>query len=171
MTEPRHHASPLRTGRTRFTTDRLLSAGLATAACVGLVGAVGVRGMSDSAATQQDVSVQAGSATLAVSSTGLTEGQLDAYAAQLQGEATKLDAYRAQLLSLAKDLKAVGKQQGRNVTSTPKADSRALTKAAPKPVAKPKPAPKPVAKPKPAPKPVAKAAPKPAKPQSTSKGS
>lgn len=124
MPASRHMATPLRTRR-HWTTDRIISAGLAVTACAGIVGVIGVRSIEDSTAAQKAPATDVGaSGAQAVSSAGLTEAQLDEYAAQLQAEATRLDAYRAKLAKLA-----------------------------PKPVAKP--APKPASKPasKPAPKP------------------
>lgn len=161
MTTNRHHAAPMRARRGRSTADRVLSAGLATAACVGVVGVLGVRGFEDSSAAQQDVATQAGAATLAVSSAGLTEAQLDTYAAQLAAEGAKLDAYRAQLTKVAKDLKKGAATQGASTTSGATATT---TTRKPRPAAVPAP--------KPAPKPVAKPAPKPAaQPQSNTKSS
>lgn len=150
MTASRHMAAPLRTRR-HWTTDRIISAGLAVTACAGIVGVIGVRSIEDSAAAQQAPATDAGaSGTQAVSSAGLTEAQLDEYAAQLQAEATRLDAYRAKLAKAAE-----------TVASSPQPSA----KKAPRPAAQ-----KPVAKP--APKPVAKPAPKPAsKPQSNTKSS
>ena len=148
--------APLRRSRTRRS-DRYVSAGLATVACVGLVAAIGSRTLADNAAAA-DLGAQAGSASLAVdtvptSSTGLTQDQLDAYAAQLQNEAAQLDAYRAQLVSVATSLKTAAKET--TVAKKAKAAKAPKVVAQPKPVAKP--APKPVAKPapKPAPKPQA----------------
>lgn len=144
MTTSRHMTAPLRTRR-HWTTDRIISAGLAVTTCAGIVGVIGVRSIEDSAAAQQGSSIAATSTTGAVSTAGLTEAQLDQYAAQLQAEAARLDAYRVKLADVAAAAKA---------TSAPTA------KKAPRPAAKP--APRPVAKPapKPAPKPVAKPAPK-----------
>jgi hypothetical protein len=156
MTDSRHHAAPLRTARGRSTTSRVLSAGLATATCIGVVGMLGARQIEDSAATQQDVAAQAADATLAVSSTGLTQAQLDAYAAQLQTESAKLDAYRAKLVKVASQLTSTAEKRGN--ASVP-----ATVVKKPQPVAKPAP--------KPAPKPVAKPAPQAKKPQSNTKSS
>lgn len=148
MTTSRHLAAPLRTRR-HWTTDRIISAGLAVTACAGIVGVIGVRSIEDSAAAQQTPAVDSGTATV-VSSAGLTEAQLDEYSAQLQAEAARLDAYRVKLTKAAK-----------------------AVAAAPQPAAKKSPRPaatKPVAKP--ALKPVAKPAPKPApKAQSNTKSS
>ena len=54
MTTSRHLAAPMRTRR-HWTTDRIISAGLAVTACAGIVGVIGVRSIEDSAAAQQTV--------------------------------------------------------------------------------------------------------------------
>lgn len=71
--------------RRHSTKERIISTGLATAACVGLVGVIGVRAIEQSAAAQvltidpvSDVT-----STEPTTSTGLTQADLDAYAAQL----------------------------------------------------------------------------------------
>ena len=116
MTSSRvHRRSPLR--RTSGP-ERILTAGLATATCVGLVGLIGVRTIEANpvaAETPATPEPQAASATLtpvaapatapATSSAGLTEAQLDAYAAQLATERQRLDDYRAKLTRTAKALK------------------------------------------------------------------
>ena len=153
----RFHAAPLRSRGRHSTADRILSAGLATAACIGVVGVLGARTMETGTAAQQEAtaSTAAGSATLAVSSTGLTEQQLDAYAVQLQQESAKLDAYRAQLATLAASLKASGSSSSTAAAAQPSVASVVPT----------------VKKPKPKPKPKAAPAPAPSKPQATTKSS
>jgi hypothetical protein len=144
MTTSRHLAAPLRSRR-RLSTDRIISTGLAVTACAGMVAVIGVRSMEDSAATQQATAVDATAGT--VSSTGLTEAQLDDYAAQLQAESARLDSYRDKLATVAATL-----------TSAPATQQSPVAKPRPKAVSKPAP--------------VAKPAPKPAaKPQSTTKSS
>jgi hypothetical protein len=122
MTTSRHMATPL-SSRRHWTTDRIISAGLAVTACAGIVAVIGVRSIEDSAAAQQTPAIDS-STTPAVSSAGLTEAQLDDYAVQLQDEAARLDAYRVKLTKAAKA-------------------ANAATPAKPKPIAKPKPAPAP----------------------------
>ena len=154
MTTSRHLSAPMRAPRHRSTTDRVISAGLAAAACAGLVGVIGVRSIEHSAAVPSDAAVDpssTGADAPALSSAGLSEAQLDAYAAQLQTEGAKLDAYRAKLQRLAKHLTAATPRS----TTTAGASVRAPSIA---PVRKPKPVLKPVAKP--APKPAAAPAPK-----------
>jgi len=127
MTTPRQDFGPMRS-HARSNRDRILSAGLATAACAGLVGVIGVRSIEHSAATESASSSQG----VATTTSGLSQAELNAYADQLQQQSLKLDAYRASLVTWSTQLQAAGKK-------------------APKPVAKP--APRPVAKPAPAAKP------------------
>lgn len=148
----RFHAAPLRSRGRHSTADRILSAGLATAACIGVVGVLGARTIETGTAAQQDAASSAGNANLAVSSTGLTEQQLDDYAAQLQAEGAKLDAYRAQLETVAASLKSTS---GASNANTPSVASAVPT----------------VRKPKPKPKPKAAPAPAPSKPQANTKSS
>lgn len=155
MTQSRHHAAPMRATRSNSTVSRILSAGLATAAGIGFVGVLAARQLEGSAAAQTDQVAQTADTTPAVSSTGLTQEQLDAYAAQLQSESVRLDAYRASLAAVAASLTSTAAPQG----STP---SAANTKT-PQPAAK--------AAPRPAPKPVAKPAPQPTKAQSNTRSS
>ncbi|MCX6432151.1 MAG: hypothetical protein NTX29_05005, partial [Actinobacteria bacterium] len=106
MSNSRRTTAPLRGRRNRSTADKIISAGLATATCVGIVGVIGVRTIEASAAADSSSTESSSSDTatpgaavaqVAVSSTGLTEAQLDEYAAQLAAEGAKLDAYRAKL--------------------------------------------------------------------------
>ena len=152
----RFHSAPLRRRGTHSTAQRILSAGLATTACIGVVGALGVRTVETGAAAQQEAT-QAANADLVVSSTGLTEQQLDDYAAQLQAEADRLDAYRAELRTVAASLK-----EGTGTSAAAETATRSVPSAATT-VRKPKPKPKP--------KPKAAPAPAPQKPQSNTKSS
>jgi hypothetical protein len=148
MNASRHMAAPLR-ARKHWSTDRIISAGLAVTACAGIVGVIGVRSMEDSAAASQGTTVDAAaSTTAAVSSAGLTETQLDQYAAQLQAEAARLDAYRAQLADVAQSVKSASQPTAKNA---PRPAAAPAAKPASKPVSKPvsKPAPKPAPAPKP----------------------
>lgn len=90
--------------------DRILAVGLSLAACVGLVGVVGWRTVSDAQQAQADalamVPQDMTAAVAAVSTSGLTQAQLDAYAAALAEEKARLDAYRAQLVAAAAQLSA-----------------------------------------------------------------
>jgi len=154
MTSTRHTAGPLRPRR-RSTADKIISAGLATAACAGLVGVIGVRTMEQSAAAQ-GTSTDAATAVTSepTTSTGLTQADLDAYAAQLAAQSAELDAYRAKLVKSANKLNAaLAAASTGTSTAAPaaKKPTAPTTVTAPKPVAKP--APKPVAKPAPASKP------------------
>ncbi|MGI9135843.1 MAG: hypothetical protein ACR2JS_02135 [Candidatus Nanopelagicales bacterium] len=111
--------------RGHSTTDKVVSAGLAAAACAGLVGVIAVRTTQDAqAADAQAASSQATAevtdATLAVAttSTGLTQEQLDQYAAQLEAERLKLIDYRDQLALAAASLNGAAQQ-----TAVPSAKS------------------------------------------------
>jgi len=186
MTDTRRHSrAPLRRSSTP---ERILSAGLATAACIGVVGLLGVRTIEANAAstesgTNVDLAVSPADATTAsaaTTSTGLTEAQLDAYAADLAREKERLDAYRAKLVKTANKLQRQADRQAATASSASSAGTtRAVTTAPaapaakPKPVAKPKPAVvKPAPAAKPAPKPAPAPAPKPApQVQSNTKGS
>jgi hypothetical protein len=157
-----------RGGRRNTGRDRIISAGLAGATCLGVVGVVGVRTIEANAAQAKTIDLQVASTPLdtpATSTSGLTQEQLDAYAAQLAAEKAQLDAYRTKLTRAAKQLQAAANSQSGGsravaAVSTP----RAVTAVPAKP--------QPVAKPKAAPAPKAATAPKPApKPQSNTKGS
>lgn len=188
MTDRRHSRAPLRRSSAP---EKILAAGLATATCVGLVGVIGARtvaadsasgGESSSATTPQPAPDTA--LVEPTTSTGLTEADLDAYAAQLAAEREKLDAYRATLVKAGKKLQ----RQAAGLTAAASGGSAASTSSTPaRPASKPaaasssasvaapsKPKPKPVAKPaaKPAPKPAAAPASKPqASTQSNTQGS
>ncbi|MBK9738871.1 MAG: hypothetical protein IPO93_05075 [Actinobacteria bacterium] len=178
MSNQRHIASPLRSRR-RSTADKIVSAGLATAACAGLVGVIGVRTIEQSVATQNDAAASTTTPGAAIpdsiptSASGLTEADLDAYAAQLAAESTKLDAYRTKLVKTAKKLQAAQNAASQAVVVVPSTSSSGGTSSggsSSSTVTSSKPVAKPVAKP--APKPVAKPAPQPAaKPQSNTKSS
>jgi uncharacterized coiled-coil protein SlyX len=143
----------MRAPRRRTTADKVISAGLATAACAGLIGVIGVRTIEQAAAATNTSDSQAvatpdvaAPVAEATSSAGLTQAQLDTYSAQLTAERTKLDAYRAKLVKVAKKLKSAQQQSAAAaVVSVPTASrpstvSKPVAKAAPAPAAKPKPA-------------------------------
>ncbi|MGI9196658.1 MAG: hypothetical protein ACR2KE_04275 [Candidatus Nanopelagicales bacterium] len=77
--------------------ERMLAVGLASTACIGLVGVIGVR----SALSQEPDNA---TATDPVTSNGYTQADLDAYAAQLASQAQQLDAYKRQLKDAAQQL-------------------------------------------------------------------
>lgn len=81
--------------------ERILAAGLASTACIGLVGVVGVR-----AAQSGEADTESADVAQQVSSQGLTQADLDAYAAQLAEQAAQLKAYRKELKKVAKQLNA-----------------------------------------------------------------
>lgn len=140
----RHQRAPLRRSSTP---ERILTAGLATATCVGVVGLLGVRTIEANAASSEapaavDLAVSpsdGSSASLATSSTGLTEAQLDAYAADLAREKERLDAYRAKLVKTAKKLSRQAERQGR-VIAAPRPISTGTSSAGSAPSTKPSPA-------------------------------
>jgi hypothetical protein len=114
MTDRRHNRAPLRRSSTP---ERILSAGLATATCVGVVGLLGARTIEANASSPSELASEQVEAAQAVdsvtpvsaaeqtTSSGLTEADLDAYAADLAKEKERLDAYRAKLVKTAKKLK------------------------------------------------------------------
>lgn len=133
------------------TPQRILSLGLASAACLGLVGVIGVRSVQDAAAQDAAAPEQAaaGSSTLVstvepTTSTGLTQADLDAYAARLEAERVRLDDYRVQLASYANQVQAaigVPVDQGAVVAagSTPVSERKGKPRVKPAPKAKPAP--------------------------------
>ena len=139
--------------RTNSTASKIVSAGLATATCVGLVGVIGIRTAQDSAAADSSSATEAQASAVSVSTStdGYTQAELDAYAAQLAAEAQRLTDYRAQLAEAALTLQV---SAGGNVSVTEPIPS----------VSKPS-----VSKPTVS-KPAAQAAPKP-QPQSNTKSS
>ena len=159
--------------------DKVWAVGLAGATCLGLVGVVGVRAAQDAAAEPVDQEAELVLSTTvgtppeesAVSSSGLTEAQLDQYAQALEVERQRLEEYHAQLLDTAERLQesADAIAQSRNVVPARDASSA----NAPAKPSDPKPsAPKPSAA-KPAAKPVPKpaAAPQVVAPQAQTRGS
>lgn len=99
--------------RGHSTTDKVVSAGLAAAACAGLVGVIAVRTSQEAQAADAQASTEVADATLAAAttSTGLTQEQLDQYAAQLEAERQRLLDYRDQLAVVAASLSDSGAQQ------------------------------------------------------------
>ena len=193
MTSRPHRRAPLRRSSAP---ERILSAGLATATCVGIVGLVGARTIeaNTASAESQQASADAVVQPVAViepvaleptTASGLTEADLDTYAAQLAAEKDRLDAYRAKLVKTAKKLQRLAAQRNQQAAAPAAASSSSSaasqsSKPASKPAAKPakKPAAKPASQPvaKPVAKPQAQPAPAPApapqqKPQSNTKTS
>ena len=133
--------------------QRLLSMGLATATAVGLVGVLAVRSAEESAAAQTSDETSDSSAAEVISTDGLTQADLDNYAAQLDAERQRLEDYRDQLVVVANQL-----QQQADALSS---GGRATTTVAPTKVR--------VRAPKAAPVPKAKAAPKASAPKAQAK--
>lgn len=98
--------------RGHSTTDKVVSAGLAAAACAGLVGVIALRTTQDAQAASSQDATEVADATLvaATTSTGLTQEQLDQYAAQLEAERLKLIDYRDQLALAAASLNGAAQQ-------------------------------------------------------------
>jgi hypothetical protein len=196
MTDRRRNRAPMRRSSTP---ERILSAGLATATCVGVVGLLGARTIEANATSGSEASSEqvdatpvvdpavASTAAVPLTSGGLTQEDLDAYAAELAKEKDRLDAYRAKLVKTAKKLKrqiasqnaaaAVpaqpsysGSNSGSSGSSSGSASGSSGSKPAAKPQAQAQPAP--AAKPAPAAQPAPAPAPAPApKPQSNTKSS
>ena len=192
MTDPRRHRrSALRRSSTP---ERILSAGLATATCVGVVGLLGARTIEANATSSSESgneqteappvveAVVSSTAVVPTTSGGLTQADLDAYAADLAKEKERLDAYRAKLVRTAKKLKrqiaagqatAAAAVPARPVSSSSQGSSGRTPTAKPQQKAsKPTAAAQPAPAAKPAPQPAAAPAPQPApKPQSNTKSS
>ena len=115
-----------RPGRRPTTADKIVSAGLAATTCVGLVGVIAVR-------SQQDAAIAATKApSPATSSTGLTQADLDAYAASLAQQQQALNDYRDQLASVATQMQAIAdaQRQGYATTATRKSARSGATTSA-----------------------------------------
>lgn len=119
--------------RGHSTADRVLATGLSVAACVGLVGVVGIR--EASASSEPDVAPQ----PEALSSGGYSQADLDAYAASLADQANQLSDYRAHLDQVAQQLSLrINLAQPAGVVAQPVANSTGkqgatTTKTRPKP--------------------------------------
>jgi hypothetical protein len=128
--------------------DKVWAVGLAGATCLGLVGTVGVRTAQEAAAepvrSEDQIALVSGAPpqARAVSSHGLTEGQLDQYAQALGNERLRLEAYHAELLDVAARL-----QEAANAQAVGKESAPFVSESVSKPIPAPKPVPKPVAAP------------------------
>lgn len=135
-----------RKGRSNTTAEKVLAAGLATAACVGVVGLLGTRAVSAQEATaapaqgSSPVLLATPASTVVTSSSGMTQADLDSYSALLSAEKNRLDAYRAELAAAAKKITAAS--TGKERTSRPALQVPASTPVIPAPAAKPAPKPK-----------------------------
>ena len=109
MTNPKIRR-PSRSGHS--TTDKVVSASLAVAACAGLVGVIAVRTSQEAQASDAQATTEVTDATLvaATTSSGLTQAQLDEYAAQLEAERLKLIDYRDQLALAAAAINGAAQQ-------------------------------------------------------------
>jgi hypothetical protein len=135
-----------RKGRGSTTAEKVLTTGLATAACIGVVGLLGTRMVSAqevNAAPAPDstpVLLATPASTLVTSSSGMTQADLDAYATLLSAEKDRLDAYRAQLTEAAKQINTT--KVGKSGAGRPALKVPASTPVVPAPAAKPAPKPK-----------------------------
>ena len=83
--------------------QKALAFGLASATCLGVVGLISVRNAQEATAADTTDQVALAAAT---TSTGVTQAQLDQYAAQLAAEQARLEAYRLRLIDTANSLAA-----------------------------------------------------------------
>jgi hypothetical protein len=88
--------------------DKAWSIGLAGATCLGLVGLVGVRTITDASATASPPADEV------TSSSGLTRADLDAYANALDAQSAQLENYHVQLTEAAHQLQAAAGSTGRD---------------------------------------------------------
>ncbi len=110
--------------------------------CVGLAGVLAVRVADESAAASNTPSDTAEQAAVPANSSGMTQADLDAYAAQLEQERQQLADYRAQLVDVAAQLQAAAQSQGVNgpaVVTRPQVKKPAASQPAPKSAPAPKP--------------------------------
>jgi hypothetical protein len=169
-----------RKGRSGTAAERIVTAGLATATCIGVVGLLGTRMVAAQESAPQPAAPESVPVLLAApasnettTSSGMTRSDLDAYAALLAAEKARLDSYRAELVAAAEAINAARSGQsgtraadpstagvGANARTsrTGRAPAPATQQAAPAPqalaaapeVAAPAPKPAPVAAPAPA---------------------
>ncbi len=169
-----------RKGRSGTAAERIVTAGLATATCIGVVGLLGTRMVAAQESVPQPAAPESVPVLLAApasnettTSSGMTRSDLDAYAALLAAEKARLDSYRAELVAAAEAINAARSGQSGTRAAAPstagvgtnartsrtgRAPAAATQQAAPAPqalaaapeVAAPAPKPAPVAAPAPA---------------------
>lgn len=169
-----------RKGRSGTAAERIVTAGLATATCIGVVGLLGTRMVAAQESAPQPAAPESVPVLLAApasnettTSSGMTRSDLDAYAALLAAEKARLDSYRAELVAAAEAINAARSGQSGTRAAAPstagvgtnartsrtgRAPAAATQQAAPAPqalaaapeVAAPAPKPAPVAAPAPA---------------------
>ena len=127
--------APARPGRRPTTSDKIISAGLAATTCIGLVGIIAVRSQQEAAAQP------AQTPSPATSSTGMTQQELDAYAASLAQQQQALNDYRDELAAVADQVQAIAAANGMTVGTKPAAatDNSGASKSRAVPVVQPKP--------------------------------
>ena len=118
--------------------DKVWAIGLAGATCVGLVGVIGVRAVSDAAAQPVELEAQLIANATPVSATGLTEAELDEYAWSLAAERQRLLDYHQQLVDAAGELGLVAgkKSDGKKKNKGSSAQSAVSGLVKPAPAAK-----------------------------------
>jgi len=105
--------------------QKALAVGMASATCLGVVGLISIRTAQEASANDATEQVALAAAT---TSTGVTQAQLDQYAAQLAAEQQRLEAYRLQLIETADSLAAQSRTgaavtKPKNVTRKPQDSS------------------------------------------------
>lgn len=121
--------------RSGTATERIVTAGLATATCIGVVGLLGTRMVAAQEVTAEPAAPESTPVLLAAptstaasavtSSSGLTQADLDAYANLLIAEKGRLDAYRADLLAAAQVINAAAAGQSVDTVAAPGANGSA----------------------------------------------
>jgi hypothetical protein len=104
--------------------QKALALGLASATCVGLVGVIAVRNAKEASAQDSIGAIEPASAT---TSTGVTQAQLDQYAAQLAAEQQRLETYRQQLVATANSL-ATQSRSGVTITKPKRVPKKPVAK-------------------------------------------
>ncbi len=133
MTNPENTKSaptPHRKSRRNSPADKIWSAGLAATTCIGIVGVIGVRSMeanaADAASQPATTDIALVSSNVPTTSTGLTQADLEAYAAALAAESARLDSYRAALVDAANALQAAS---GHPAVQQPSVQQTRVTRA------------------------------------------
>lgn len=115
-----------RKGRSGTAAERIVTAGLATATCIGVVGLLGTRMVAAQESAPQPAAPESVPVLLAApasnettTSSGMTRSDLDAYAALLAAEKARLDSYRAELVAAAEVINAARSGQSGTRAAAP----------------------------------------------------
>lgn len=115
-----------RKGRSGTAAERIVTAGLATATCIGVVGLLGTRMVAAQESAPQPAAPESVPVLLAApasnemtTSSGMTRSDLDAYAALLAAEKARLDSYRAELVAAAEAINAARSGQSGTRAAAP----------------------------------------------------